>query len=79
MVILGWFLMILASVLAADAVMALLFSRRYLRWGAGFLPEDYRAVFERFIELPLRTLVLLALAELALAVALHWLGWNLAQ
>lgn len=79
MVILGWFLMIIASVLAADAVMALLFSRRYLRWGAGFLPEDYRALIERFIELPLRTLVLLALAELALAVALHWLGWNLTQ
>jgi hypothetical protein len=75
--IVGWFLIILGSVLGADAVMALFFGRRYLHWGAGFLPGEYRDGLRQFMDMPRRTIVLLALLELALALSLHWLGFNL--
>ncbi|MBO8128143.1 MAG: hypothetical protein H0Z39_02945 [Peptococcaceae bacterium] len=73
----GWILMIMASLLVADALMALLFGRRYLRWGTSLLPEEYRIMFEKILKLPMPTLILIAFAELALGLSLHWLGWNL--
>lgn len=71
--------MLIASFLATDAIMVLFFGRRYLRWGAGLRPEEYRITLEKIAALSMATLILMGLAELTLALGLHRLGWNLTR
>lgn len=73
----GWTLITIAVLLAADVAAAVLFGRRYLRWGAALLPPEYRNLFEGFINLPTNVLALVGLAELTIAVILYRLGLGL--
>ncbi len=70
-------ILLLAFILALDAMLGLFFGRRYVRWAGSLLPDDYQTMLEEVLEKLPYNLRLIALLELLIAVGLYWLAWKL--
>ena len=73
----GWALAVVGAFLVADALLALVFGRRYMLFGLESTPVFYRAFIVRLSSFPGRLLLTIKLAECSLGLFMFWFALNM--
>jgi len=72
-----WILLIPAVFLVCDAVLAIIFSERYMLWGLEYTPSIYRHIISGLSRLPHGTVLGIKLAECGAGIVIFWFALKL--